>query len=264
MTVLALKVLLAPGFVVATSLVSRRFGLAVGGVVGGLPAIAGPILLVLALQHGTGFAAKAATGTLLGIVALIAFVLVFAWVGKRTGWPWALAAGWGSFVVVIAVFLPVHVGPVVAFVVACAACVVGLLLLPRPGPAAARPQVYPPHDLALRAVCAVVPVVCVTAAARLLGAHLSGLVAAFPVITPVLAAFTHAERGGSEAARLLYGSTAGFFAYIFFCFTVSVGLEPLGTAACFSLALVVAVVTQTVAVLVARRAELRLPADAVA
>ena len=85
MTVLALKVLLAPGFVVATSLISRRFGLVVGGVVGGLPAIAGPILLVLALQHGPAFAGKAATGTLLGIVALIVFVLVFAWVGKRQG-----------------------------------------------------------------------------------------------------------------------------------------------------------------------------------
>lgn len=63
MTVLALKVLLAPSFVLATSLVSRRFGLAVGGVVVGLPAIAGPILPVLALQHGTGFASKAATGS---------------------------------------------------------------------------------------------------------------------------------------------------------------------------------------------------------
>jgi hypothetical protein len=50
-----------------------------------LPAIAGPILLVLALQHGPAFAGKAATGTLLGIVALIVFVLVFAWVGKRQG-----------------------------------------------------------------------------------------------------------------------------------------------------------------------------------
>ena len=262
MTVLALKVLLAPGFVVATSLVSRRFGLAVGGVVGGLPAIAGPILLVLALQHGTGFAAKAATGTLLGIVALIAFVLVFAWVGKRTGWPWALAAGWGSFVVVIAVFLPVHVGPVVAFVVACAACVVGLLLLPRPGLAAARPQVYPPHDLALRAVCAVVPVVCVTAAARLLGAHLSGLVAAFPVITPVLAAFTLAQQGQLEAVRLLRGMTVGFFAYALFCFTVRVGIERLGTATAFVLATALALAARAASVMVARRREQLLPVAA--
>jgi hypothetical protein len=74
-TVLALKLLLAPGFIVATSLLSRRFGVGVAGVVAGLPAIGGPILLVLALDHGRGFVRSAATGVLLGIVALVVFVL---------------------------------------------------------------------------------------------------------------------------------------------------------------------------------------------
>jgi hypothetical protein len=254
-TILALKVLLAPGFIVAASLVSRRFGVGVAGVVAGLPAIAGPILLVLALEHGHAFARSAATGTLLGMVALVVFVLAYAAVCQRARWPWALAAGWGSFVAVIAVLRPVHVGPLTAFVVACAACVCGLVLLPRPGPVTVRPEVHPPFDLALRAGCAVVPVVSVTAAARLLGPHLSGLVAAFPVITPVLAAFTQAQQGPLEAIRLLRGMTVGFFAYALFCFTVSVGLERLGTAATFVLATVLALGTQAAAVAVMRRRE---------
>jgi hypothetical protein len=86
-TLLALKLLLAPGFVVVSSLVGRRFGVRVGGVVGGLPAIAGPILLVLALAHGAAFAARAATGTLLGIVALVAFVVAYVAVSHRREWP---------------------------------------------------------------------------------------------------------------------------------------------------------------------------------
>ena len=178
MTVLALKLLLAPGFIVATSLLSRRFGVGVAGVVAGLPAIAGPILLVLALDHDHGFVQGAATGVLLGIVALVVFVLAFAWVGLRAGWPWALAGGWGSFVAVIAALSPVDVGPIPALAVACTACACGLVLLPRPGTAAPQSVVHPPFDLLLRAVCAVVPVVSVTAAARVLGPHLSGLVAA--------------------------------------------------------------------------------------
>ena len=262
MTVLALKLLLAPGFIVATSLVSRRFGAGVAGVVGGLPVIAGPILLVLALDHGRGFARSAATGTLLGMVALIAFVLAYAGVGQRARWPWALAAGWGSFVAVVAALQPVHVGPVTAFVVACAACASGLVLLPRPVPVAARAQVHPPFDLALRGACAVVPIVSVTAAARLLGPHLSGLVAAFPVITPVLAAFTQAQHGPVEAVRLLRGMTVGFFAYALFCFTVSVGIGRLGTAAAFVLATALALVAQTAAVAVTRRRAQLLPAEA--
>jgi hypothetical protein len=262
-TVLALKVLLAPGFIVATSLVSRRFGVGVAGVVAGLPAIAGPILLVLALDHGRGFVRVAATGVLLGIVALVVFVLAFAWVCMRAPWPWALAAGWGSFVAVITALRPVHVGPAPALVIACAACACGLVLLPRPATAAAQPQVHPPFDLALRGACAVIPVVSVTAAARLLGPHLSGLVAAFPVITPVLAAFTLAQHGPLEAVRLLRGMTVGFFAYALFCFTVSVGIGRLGTAAAFVLATALALGAQTAAVAAMRGREQLLPAEAV-
>jgi len=263
-TVLALKLLLAPGFIVVTSLVSRRFGVAVAGVVGGLPAIAGPILLVLAIDHGAAFARTAAIGTLLGMVALIVFVLAYAWVCQRARWPWALAAGWGSFIAMIAVLRPVHVGPVTAFAAACAACLCGLALLPRPAPAPARPPVHPPFDLALRAVCAVVPIVAVTAAARMLGAHLSGLVASFPVITPVLAAFTQAQYGSLEAIRLLRGMTAGFFAYALFCFTVSVAIEPLGTAPAFLLATGLALLAQTAAVLLTRRRRELLTVEAAA
>src|SRR5580700_5686036 len=52
--VLAVKALLAPAFVVGASLTARRFGARLGGVVGGLPVVAGPILLVYALVPGRG------------------------------------------------------------------------------------------------------------------------------------------------------------------------------------------------------------------
>lgn len=210
-----------------------------------MPAIAGPILLVLALEHGSAFARHASIGTLLGMVALIVFVLAFAWVAERRTWPWAVAAGWGSFAVVIAALRPVHVGPVTALVIAGVACTCGLALLRRPVATVARPPAYPPFDLVLRGGCAVVPVVCVTAAAHLLGAQLSGLVASFPVITPVLAAFTLAQRGPDEAIRLLRGMTVGFFAYALFCFTVAIGIERLGTPTTFVLATALALVAQT-------------------
>jgi hypothetical protein len=65
-TLLATKVLLAPLCVVAVSLAGRRWGVAVAGVLGGLPVVAGPILLVETLLHGNDFGADAAAGTLLG------------------------------------------------------------------------------------------------------------------------------------------------------------------------------------------------------
>jgi hypothetical protein len=263
-TLLALRLLLAPGFVVAASAVARGFGVRVGGIVGGLPAIAGPILLVLALDRGRAFAGDAATGTLLGMVALIAFVLVYAAVSRRLAWPWAVAAGWAAFLGAVAALRPVHVGPLAALALACGATGAALVLLPRPGspPPSSRP--HPRWDLQLRAACAVLPVLAVTGAAGLLGPHLSGLLAAFPVITPVLAAFTHAQHGARRAAELLHGMVVGFFAYAVFCFTVGAGVRGLGVAASFALATVVALAAQAVAIALTRRHEQALAAEAAA
>ncbi len=94
MILVGVKVLLAPSFVVGASLVARRFGPRVGGLIAGLPVVAGPILLAYALAHGRAFAATAAAGTLLGLVSLIAFVIVYARLAGRLSW-WLcmLAAG---------------------------------------------------------------------------------------------------------------------------------------------------------------------------
>ena len=259
MTVFLLKVLLAPALVVASTLVARRFGSRMGGVVGGLPAIGGPILFVIALQHTRAFAAHAATGAVLGVIAVMAFILAYVAAAKRFGLPWpaAVAAGWTVFLVVLLVLEQVHVGAVVALCLAAAATAATLVLLPRPG--AAEPVVAsaPRFDVALRAACAIVPVVVVTASAGFLGPHLSGLFASFPIITPVLAAFTQAQRGATEAARLLHGTATGFYGYTIFCFTVAVSLPGLGVAASFTLALLATLATQAVALLLTRRHERR-------
>ena len=262
MTLLALKLLLAPSFIVATSVLARRVGVRVAGVVGGLPVIAGPILLVLALDRGRTFAGDAATGTLLGIVALIVFVLAYVAVSSRFAWPWALLIGWGSFLAAVLALRPVHLGAPGALALSCAACAATIVVLPRRHStwSAARP--YPRWDLPLRGACALIPIVAVTGAARLLGPHLTGLLAAFPVITPVLAAFTHAQRGTTEAVDLLRGMTVGFFAYALFCFTVSTTLRGLGIAASFALATAVAIAAQGIAIALSRDRGQRLSPEA--
>jgi hypothetical protein len=121
---------------------------------------------------------------------------------------------------------------------------------------------HPRWDLPLRGACAVIPIVAVTGTARLLGPHLTGLLAAFPVITPVLAAFTHAQQGTREAVGLLRGMTAGFFAYALFCFTVSITLRGLGIAASFALATVLALAVQGIAIALSRRRGQLLSAEA--
>ena len=257
MSTLLVKLLLAPAFVVGASLAARRFGVVVGGLVGGLPVVAGPILLAYALDQGAHFAANAATGTLLGLISLTLFVVVYARLSPRLA-PWAcLAAGWAAFVAGTAVLTLVPLLPGLALVLACAVFVAALAVLPRPGPPAPGMAGPPSWDLPARAAAALALVLTLTALAAWLGPHLAGLLAPFPIIASILAAFTHAQRGAGESQRLLRGMEAGFFAFALFCFTVAVGVVPLGIAAAFVLATVVALATQAVALVVVRRLALR-------
>jgi hypothetical protein len=249
---LAVKVLLAPSFVVGASLVTRRYGPQVGGLIAGLPVVAGPILLAYALAHGREFTATAAAGTLLGLVSLIAFVVVYGRLAGRVWWGASMLAGWIAFAAITAVFSVDTPAVGVALGLAGVALVAGLAALPRPGPDQ-RPQAPPPTwDLPLRAACAVAMVLTLTAVAGWLGPRLSGLLAPFPIIATVMATFTHAQRGTDDLLRLLRGLLNGFGAFALFCFTLSVSLRRLDTAAAFALATALALLTQTIVLALVR------------
>ena len=274
---LAIKLLLAPCFVVGASLVGRRHGPRVGGLVGALPVVAGPILLVYALAHGRAFAAHAAAGTLLGLISLIAFVVVYARLAGRVAWPAALVAGWLAFALGTLLFSALAIPLGVALALACAAVALGLALLPQPSARPARerarsvrepatpateltpstqmpaPSPPPPRelgppawDLPLRAACALTLVLVLTAVAGWLGPQLSGLLAPFPIIASVLATFTHTQRGVDETRRLLRGLLSGFVAFALFCFALALALAALDVASAFALAVGVALLAQSV------------------
>ena len=254
--VFAVKALLAPTFVVGASLAARRFGPWIGGVVGGLPVVAGPILLAYALVHGRSFAAQAATGTLLGLLSLTAFVVVYGRLARRFPWFVCMLSGWVAFALVTVVLDGVAVVPGAALVLVCVGFAVGLLLLPgRQVPAAGDAvAVTPPAwDLPVRAGCALALVLALTTAAGWLGPQLSGLLAPFPVITTVLATFTHSQRGSAEAIRLLRGMLSGFVAFALFCFVLTVSLGCATVAAAFALATLAALAAQALMLTRARR-----------
>ncbi|MBA3809441.1 MAG: hypothetical protein H0X28_13775 [Solirubrobacterales bacterium] len=244
MGLLAIKLLLAPSFVVGASLAARRYGARIGGLIAGLPVVAGPILLVYALAHGHAFAAGAAAGTLLGLVSLIAFVVVYARLATSVFWGASMLAGWLVFALATAAFSALTVSAGLALAIAAVGLALGLAALPRPGPELRLHPSPPRWDLPVRAACALVLVLSLTAVAGWLGPQLSGLLAPFPIIATVLATFTHAQRGTDELLRLLRGLISGFGAFALSCFTLAVSLNPLGTAAAFALATGVALLTQ--------------------
>ena len=219
----------------AATRVAARLGHAAGGLVGGLPVVAGPIVLIYALEQGRGYAAEAAEATVLGIVSLLAFCAVYGALAVRARWWAAVAGGWLAFGVATAVFAQVEI-PVPA---SAALCLAGIAVVaPRLRRAGALPaEVERRSDLlALRLVTTAALVVALTAAAGSVSPRVAGLLAPFPIITAVLAGFTHARAGGAAANELLAGLTRGLVSFVLFFVALAALLPGLGIAGGFAAA----------------------------
>jgi hypothetical protein len=230
--------------VVAVSLAGRRWGIAVAGILGGLPVVAGPILLVLTLVHGRQFGAEAAAGTLLGLAALTLFVVAYGRASERAGPLRSVLAGWAAFLLGVAFLQLLDLPLGASLILVGAGFAAGLALLPAPAAAPVVVAAPPWWDLPARALAALALVVALTAASGALGPSLSGLLAPFPIITSVLAVFTHIHGGPTQVRVLLRNFLVGFYGFATFCFVLAAGLDSLGGAAAFSLALVAALAVQ--------------------
>jgi hypothetical protein len=227
--VLVLKLLLVPGLVAAVTLAVRRWGPAVGGWLAGLPVVAGPVLVFYALEQGEAFAAHAAHGTLTGLLATTVFVVTYATVSKRYRWQICVAAGWTAFAVAVTALnqIQLSLGASLAYVVV--ATIAGRYALPQL-PATANPATvgYSRSDLPVRLLATATLVVSLTGLAEHLGSALSGLLNAFPVLTTIIAAFTHAQRGRAPMVDFLDGYLQSVVGFALFCLVMSVGLTTLG------------------------------------
>ncbi len=249
--VLALKLTLAPSLVAAATTVARRLGHRAGGLVGGLPVVAAPIVLIYALEHGSRYAARAAQGTVLGIVSLVLFAIVYAAAARKLSWPAAVLAGWVAFLAATALFaaqpVPLALGAVLALL-AVAAATRALKRL------ASQHASAPGRDLMTwRLLATASMVLALTTASGSLGPWLSGLLAPFPIITAVLAGFTHAQNGPGATTEMLAGLVPGLASFTLFFVVVAVALAALGTAAAFALASATALASHAMLALVLER-----------
>lgn len=89
-SVLALKLLLVPTFLLLVSLASQRWGPKVAGWLAGLPVVAGPILGFIALEQGPAFAAAAAATAAAGLLASVSFSIAYARAAYTRAWPGAM------------------------------------------------------------------------------------------------------------------------------------------------------------------------------
>ena len=247
---LALKLVLTPALIATATLAGRRFGPSIGGWLVGLPFTSGPVSFFLAIEQGTSFAAAAASGSIAGAAASALFAVVYAALARRSGWVISLVLASAAFLIAIAAIrlLPLGSGfplPLLAvYLLTVAAAVAAIALIAEPAALAA--AVPPPRwDLPARMVVATTLVVAITGAAPILGPQLTGLVTTYPIYASVLAAFAHAQRGGTAAVHVVRGLCFGLLAFASFFFVIGAVIDRAGLGAAFAGAIAAALAVQT-------------------
>jgi hypothetical protein len=244
-SVLALKLLLVPFLIYVVTLAGRRWGPAVAGWLSAFPIVAGPILLTISLEQGAPFAAAAAEGTLMAVLAIIAFSLVYAWASGRLGIAGAMTVALCAWALAVAALQSVRLPlPLAVLAVVAALFTAPRWFPPPPQAAAATPVARRGGDLPWRMLAGAVLVMSVSAAAAGLGPRLSGFFAMFPVMGTVLVGFTHLQAGRDSAVQLLRGTMLGYFAFAAFCVAISLLLRAQPVATSFFCAFVFALTIQ--------------------
>ena len=240
---LLLKLTLAPLLVAAATLITRRCGPKVGGLLMGLPLTTGPIFFFLATDQGPRFAASTSVGILFGLIGLAAFAVVYAASSSWFGWV-------GSLGLAVAAFLAFSVAAsrlggdvVVAAFAAWATLLLAASLIRKPRLGAAPPPPPPWWDLGVRMIAVAALILATTAAAGRLGPVLSGIIGTYPVAITVVVTFIHVQLGRDVVAAMLRGSVLSWFGFASCFLTIGLLIERLGIVVSMSFGALAAVAT---------------------
>jgi hypothetical protein len=179
------------------------------------------------------------------------FCLAYSLAAART--KWFISAGGSILAFISATFIwnQFSLSLIGTFFIALVLISVIFRLIPRREADNATMQA-PKWDIPARMLLATAFVVLITSYSPLLGPHLSGLIAPFPVFGLVLSTFIHHQLGGDAAIKLLHGIVLGSFGFIGFFLVVGLTLPALGIVWTYLLASLTALLINGVSLKLAR------------
>lgn len=241
MTVLFFKLTMMPMVIGGITLVSRKWGNSIGGIIGSMPWVAGPILVFFILEQGTAFGIRAIPGILTGVVSLVGFCYCYALVSKRFTWLPTLLISYGAFVATALLLDSLRLSLWSVYGVAVLSILAALRYFPvAVVEAAPRQRAIPPtFDIPFRMLVATLFVLAITTLAKALGPTWSGILTPFPIITSILAIFTHYLQGSHAAITILRGIMLGLVGFTTFLFLQAFLLREFPIAVSFLLAFAV-------------------------
>ena len=256
MLVLAFKLLITPFLIASVTLIGRRWGAVISGLLIGLPLTSGPISFILAYEYGLEFASQSAVGNLAGQISNCIFCLTYIRVAQSCNWLISSLAAIAAFFIATFVLNTFSWQLVPAFFALLVAIIVSGRLIPRHTLTVG--AFSPPQwDLPARIATGTSLVVLLTTVANELGPQLSGLISPFPAFSVIFAAFTHAQQGAKSASNLLRGVVLGSGSYATFFLIVGEFLTGTGIALTYLMASLAAVSVSSLYVFVSRQRQRR-------
>ena len=238
MNLLLLKLTLIPSVIALVTLAIRKWGNKIGGLIGSMPWTAGPILLFFILEQGKSFGIQSIQGAMTGILALITFCLSYSSFSRKLFWLPTLLLSYGLYGLTALLFNYLQLNLLISYSLVIGYVLTALWLFPKPTNQVANARRLP-FDIVVRMLVATVFVLIITGLASVLGPNWSGILTPFPIMTSVLAIFSHTLQGSGAAITTLRGLVIGLLGFTTFLFLQTFLLPEFSVALSFGIALVV-------------------------
>ncbi|WP_338871890.1 hypothetical protein WBJ53_26575 [Spirosoma sp. SC4-14] len=238
MNILLLKVTLMPSVIALVTLAIRRWGNKIGGLIGSMPWTAGPILLFFILEQGKSFGILAIQGTMTGILALISFCFCYCYYCRQRGWLPTLLLSYGVYTLTALFFNYLQLNLVVSYGLVIGCVLLTLRYFPKPTalPNSGRRLRF---EIPIRMLVTTLFVLVVTGLASILGPNWSGILTPFPIMTSILAIFSHILQGGNATITTLRGLVIGLLGFTTFLFLQAFLLREFSVPLAFGIAFLV-------------------------
>lgn len=251
---LLVKMSAAAAVVVIASLITERAGPFLGAMVATLPISAGPIYVMLAIDHDAGFIASAALTSLAANAATAVYTVIYAFAAQRAGTAIALAVGVASWTAGV-LALSQHAWTLPEALLLNAAIYLPAILLTRRLRIAALPVRLTRrwYDVPARGLGVAILTGTVTLVSWKLGAAATGMVAVFPIVFTSLIVILQPRIGGPATAATLVNGLRGLVGFAGALSMLHVLATGFGSAIGLAAALAVSVGWNVSLVLLARR-----------
>lgn len=201
------------------TLASKKWGNLVGGMIASLPWIAGPVILFFTIEQGVDFTISSIKGVMIGIIGVLAFCFVYIYSAIKFSWYVSLILAYLGFLITtlllnaVESFMNLNVWYITSIILS----LIGIMIFPKLEKHSGLNQTLK-YDIYLRMIIITVFVTLITYLAKILGPTWSGILTPFPIITAILAAFTHYTQGAYGTSIILRGMLTGFIGFATFLF----------------------------------------------